>query len=107
MVYLEKNLIVSDGGIYLTVDSLIELSNKITGSNNITFRNVNVKAYGFDKIYMDKELMEYKLYQIIDQFKESYIYKVLFNTIKQNTSILWWEWCKILFANDDISRQNT
>ena len=44
MVYLENNLIVSDGGIYLTVDSLIELNNKINGSNNITFRNVNVKV---------------------------------------------------------------
>ena len=82
MVYLENNLIVSDGGIYLTVDSLIELNNKINGSNNITFRNVNVKAYGFDKIYMDKELMTYNLYQITDQFNESFIYKVLFNTIK-------------------------
>ena len=82
MVYLENNLIVSDGGIYLTVDSLIELNNKINGWNNITFRNVNVKAYGFDKIYMDKELMTYNLYQITDQFNESFIYKVLFNTIK-------------------------
>ena len=40
----------------------------ITASNNITLRKVNVKPYGFDKMYMDKELIEDKLYQIIDQF---------------------------------------
>ena len=56
--------------MYLTVDSLIEINNIITGSNNITFRKVNVKPYRFDKIYMDRELMQDKLYQIIDQFNE-------------------------------------
>ena len=39
----------------LTVNSLIEINNIITGSNNITLRKVNVKPYGFDKMYMDKE----------------------------------------------------
>ena len=73
--------------MYLTVDSLVEINNIISGSNNITLRKVNVKPYGFDKMYMDKELIEDKLYQIIDQFNK-YIYKVLFNTIKQNTSTL-------------------
>ena len=37
--------------MYLTADSLIEINNIITVSNNITFRKVNVKPYGFDKIY--------------------------------------------------------
>ena len=55
MVYIENNLIGSDGGMYLTVDSLIEINNIITGSNNITLRKVNVKPYGFHKMYMDKE----------------------------------------------------
>ena len=73
--------------MYLTVDSLVEINNIISGSNNITLRKVNVKPYGFDKVYMDKELIEDKLYQIIDQFNK-YIFKVLFNTIKQNTSTL-------------------
>ena len=41
--------------MYLTVDSLIKTNNIITGSNNITLRKVNVKPYGFDKMYMDKE----------------------------------------------------
>ena len=55
LVYIENNLIDSDGGMYLAVDSLIEINNIITGSNNITLRKVNVKPYGFHKMYMDKE----------------------------------------------------
>ena len=66
LAYRENNLIDSDGGIYLTDDFLIEINNIRTNSNNITSRKVNVKPYGFDKMYMDKELMEDKLYQIID-----------------------------------------
>ena len=59
---MKNNLIDSDCGMYLTVDSLIKINDIITGSNNITFWKVNVKSYGFDKIYMDKELTEDKLY---------------------------------------------
>ena len=92
----------------LIVDSLIEVNNIITGSNNIILRNVNVKPYGFDKIYMDKELTENKLYQIIDQFNERKItskkfYSILLHKIHRfhdgNGRT-----CKILFANDDIIR---
>ena len=35
-VYKENNLIDLDSGMYLTVDSTIEINNIITGSNNIT-----------------------------------------------------------------------
>ena len=56
--------------MYLTVDSLIEINKITTGSNNIALRKVNVKLFGFDKIYIDKEFIEDKLYQIIDQFNE-------------------------------------
>ena len=56
MVYIENNLIDSDGGMYLTNDSLIEIDNIIIGSNDITLRKTNVKPYGFDKSYMDKKL---------------------------------------------------
>ena len=85
MIYIENNLIDSDGCIYLAVDSLVEINNIITGSNNITSRKVNVKPYGFDKMYMDKELLEDKLYQITDQFNERKItykkfYSILLNT---------------------------
>ena len=61
LVYIENNLIDSDSSMYLTVDSLIEINN-ITGSNNITLRKVNVKSYGFDKMYMEIELIKDKLY---------------------------------------------
>ena len=71
MFYIENDLIDSDGGMYLTDDLLIETNNIITGSNNITLRKVNVKPYGFDKMYMGKEIIEDKLYQIIDHFNEN------------------------------------
>ena len=84
--YIGNSFVDSDGGMYLTVDSLIEINNLVTGSNHITLRKVNVKSYGLDKMYMEKELIEDKLYQMIYQFneKKNYIYKVLFNTLKQN-----------------------
>ena len=46
-------LIDTNGGMYLTVETLTETNNIITGSNNVTLRKFNVKLYGFDKIYMD------------------------------------------------------
>ena len=55
--------------MYLTVNSLMDINN-ITGSNNITLRKVNVKPNGYDKMYMDKYLIEDKLYQLIDEFNE-------------------------------------
>ena len=60
MVYIQNNLIDSDGDMYLTVDSLKERNNIINGSNNITLKEVNVNPYGFDKIYMNKKLIEDK-----------------------------------------------
>ena len=110
LVYIENNLIDSDCGMYLTVDSLIKINNIITGSNNITLRKINVKPYGFDEMYMDKQLIEYKLHQIIDQYNERKItftkfYSILLNKIHPfydgNAKTY-----KILFANDDIIRQN-
>ena len=57
MSLLKKNLIDTDGNMYLKVDSLIKI-NDITGSNNTAMRKVNVKPYGFDEIYMDKDVLE-------------------------------------------------
>ena len=68
MSYIESNLIDSDGNMFLTVDSLIEINGKKVGSNNITFREVKVKPYRFDRICMDKTD---KVYQIIDLFNEN------------------------------------
>ena len=61
MVYVENNLIDSESGMYLTIDSLIDISNIITASDNITLREVNVKPYGFDEMYMDQELIKEQL----------------------------------------------
>ena len=68
--FSEIYLIDSDGGICLAVHSLIYINNIITSSNNVTLRKSNVNSYRFDKRYMDKELLEDKLYQIINQFNE-------------------------------------
>ena len=54
----------------MTDDSLIGMNNIITGSNNNTLRKVNVKPYGYDQIYMDTDLIEDKLHQLIDKFHE-------------------------------------
>ena len=59
LLYKESILIDSDGVMYLTFGSLIE--EHITTLNNITLEKVKVKPYGFDKMYMDKELIEDKL----------------------------------------------
>ena len=93
-VYILSNLIVSGGNKYLTVDYFIEINNIMIGSINITLRKVNTMPYWFDKMYMDKDLIDNKFYQKIDQYVEqrNYIYKVLFESFKQNTSILWWKW---------------
>ena len=56
--------------MYLTVDSLIDINNIITGLNNITLRKGNVKQCGYVKMYMNKDLIEDKLYQFVDQLNE-------------------------------------
>ena len=62
LFYTENNLIDSDGGMYLILNSLIGINNKKTGSNKITLTKINVKPYEFDRMYMDIELIEHKLY---------------------------------------------
>ena len=62
LVYTKNSLVDTDGGIYLTVGSLIEINNAITGSNKVTLRKINVKPYGYDKMYIDKRLIEDTLY---------------------------------------------
>ena len=83
-MYIKSNLIDTDGGMYLKVNSLIKVNNVIMGSNNITLRKVNIKPYGFDKMFMDKELIENKLYQIIDQLNERKITSTKFYSILLN-----------------------
>ena len=101
-VYIENDLIDSDSGMYLTVDSLIEKNNIITGSNNITLRKVDVKPYGFDKMYMDKELIEDKLYEKIDRFNERKITSTKSYSIPLNKIHLFYDgngrMCEILYV---------
>ena len=58
LAYIKSNLIYRDSNMYLTVDSLIEINNIITGANSITLRKVNVMSCRFDKTYMNKDLTE-------------------------------------------------
>ena len=48
LVYIRSNLIGFDGGMYLTVDSFIQINSTVIGLNNITFRRVNIRPYGFE-----------------------------------------------------------
>ena len=81
MIYIENNLVDSDGNMYLTVDSLTEIINIIIGSNNITLTKVNLEAYRFDKMYIDKDIIKDELYKIIDQLNERKITPVKFYSI--------------------------
>ena len=66
-------MIYSDGNMHQTVSqlaSLIELNNIISISNNITCRKFNVKPIAFDKKYVDKDLIEHNLYQLIQQLNK-------------------------------------
>ena len=68
--YQNTYLIGKNGELFLTVNSLIRLSNIITDSQNLFLRNVKVKPAGFDKMYFDKSLIEQALYLLVDKFNE-------------------------------------
>lgn len=77
----------------------------IAGSNKIHLRKVNVKLYGFYKIYMDKDLREDKLYKWINQFNDRKvtpvkIHSMVLNEIQQLYN-RHGKTCKILFSNDN------
>ena len=76
-MYIKSNTINSDDNMYLNVDSLTDINVIITGLNNITLRKVNLKLCGYNEMYMDKDLIEDKLYQLgqnkLDQFNEGKI----------------------------------
>ena len=81
---------------------MIEINSIIASSNNVTLRKVNVKPYGFDKMYMDKEFIEDKLYRFSERkITSAKFYSILFNKIYPfydgNGRT-----CKILFANYDV-----
>ena len=88
--------------MYLKVNSLIEVNDIITHSNNINLRKVHVKPYAFDKINMDKGLIEEKLYQIINQFNERKITSTKFNSKLLNKKHIFYDGngrtCKIFYV---------
>ena len=55
----------------------------IIGSS-ITLRKVNINPYAFDKMYMNKDVIEDKLYQIINQFNERKITSTKFYSMFLN-----------------------
>ena len=76
--YIQRELLTTDGDLFLTVDSLITLNNIITGSSNILLRQTNVKPAGYNKQYMHPDKIESELYRLIDQFNDRYISKRYF-----------------------------
>ena len=89
---------------------MIEINSIIASSNNVTLRKVNVKPYGFDKMYMDKELIEDKINKITDQFNERKITTTKLFYVLLNKIHPFYDGsgrtCKILSANNGIIRQN-
>lgn len=49
LIYIKNNFINYNNIMYLNIDSLMEINNLITGSNNIVLRKVTVNPYGYDK----------------------------------------------------------
>ena len=76
--YIQRELLTTDGDLFLTVDSLITLNNIITNSNSILLRQTNVKPAGYNKQYMHFNYIESELYRLIDQFNDRYISKRYF-----------------------------
>ena len=54
----------------MTVDSLIDIRNIITGVNDVPLGKVNVKPCRYDEIYMNEDFLEDKLYLLVDQYDE-------------------------------------
>ena len=66
--YKNQYLIDSKGSLFLTVDSLIQLNNIITGSN---LRIYHVRPAGYrSKKYMTTDKIEASLYGLIDDFND-------------------------------------
>ena len=74
------------------------------------FTGTNYKRYEFDRMYIDKKLIEDQLYQIKYQFNEKKTTSTKFYSIPLNKMHPLYDGnsrtCNILFANDDVIRQN-
>ena len=81
--YIQRELLTTDGDLFLTVDSLITLNNIITNSNSILLRQTNVKPAGYNKQYMHFNYIESELNRLIDQFNKRYISKRYFKFLNE------------------------
>ena len=89
LINCKINLILTWSENSTIVSSTDKKKKKNSSSNNIDLRKVDVELHGFDKMYMDKDLIQDNLYQILDQFnKKKITSRVLFNASKQNISAL-------------------
>ena len=68
----------------MTVDSLLDVKNTITGLNNITLKKVNVIPLWYDKMYVDRDLIEDKMHQLIDQFNERQMIHNFYSELFEN-----------------------
>ena len=60
-----------EGDMFLTVDSLMEVSNLILGKNNIELRELNVKPAGYaTNLHFPWWCVESSLYILLDEFNE-------------------------------------
>ena len=66
--FKRKELVDQSGRVYLTLDSLIQMNNIITNSNNFHLRKVAVRPAGSNKKYMDIYSIEPTLLGLIDTF---------------------------------------
>ena len=68
-------------------------------------KKINVKPYRFDKMDMNKDLLEDKLYKIIDEFNEIKTTNAKFHSILVNEIQSFYDGngrtSNIMFANDD------
>ena len=91
----------ADNNMHLTVELLIDIYSIISSSNNITLKTVNAKLHGFEEIYMDKDLIEDELYQLIDQLDERKTNRRYFSLALIDNIHPFHDWngitCKILF----------
>ena len=71
--YKNTYLANKNGDLFLSVDSLITLTNIITESWHIGLRDINVKPVGYSKLCMDNSLAEAALYSLVDQFNDRII----------------------------------
>ena len=98
-----KNNVIDSNNMYLAANLLIKTSN-ITVSNDDTYRKLNMNPYGFNEMYMDKDLIEDKVYEMKDKFSERKIMLEVYSLLLNRPHPFYdgnGRTCKILFANDD------